>query len=148
MIIFTVIRTFLWVNPIGRKLLFGAAALVALFFCYRWVRNAGYADGQVAGKVQGIELGRKQMEASVTEAMKAIVAEHEQNVIAAENVEKERKRLNAVRMQVSADLRTGLGTIHRELGTVAERQARVDAIPATELTTVFRERLARLRTRP
>lgn len=104
----------LWANPLAKKFIVGAGAIMAIFWFLRVYGNRQYARGEMAGRQHMAAEIERQKRAEWQEREDAIAREAE--IVAGEKraVEAAIEQISRDRMDLSRQLRDGLASIQRE----------------------------------
>lgn len=133
----------LWANPLTRKIIIYAGITVAIFFALRWYSNRAYYQGMQEGRT-----------AVTTEIEKARAAEWkvkaDQLAAEATKIDAARQTVDAERDELARDRSIIKDALSRSLNEITLTQgvnnAKVDAVPATELDSALRAQSAKLAT--
>ena len=125
----------LWANPLVRKLLIGAAAMLAIFYALRLWSNRVYSEGFKSGKTAGLAEMETQKNAEWKTKADTIAAQ-------AAKIGADRKAL-AVQSAALIDARRGYESAFsrslKELNTRKEaNNAKVASIPDADLDSAIR----------
>ncbi len=135
----------LWANPLARKIIIGAAALLAVFYALRLWSNRVYSEGFKSGKTAGLA----EMEAAKNAEWKA-----KADAIAADAAKtaSDRKVLEAETSALADSRRQIEVTLSRSLKQVNERKeadnAKVASVPDSDLDAALRSVSADLAAKP
>jgi hypothetical protein len=131
----------LWGNPIARKIIIGAGALLAIFYALRLWSNRVYSEGFKSGKTAGLAEMEAQKTAEWKEKVGAMAADAAKNAADRKSLEAQASSLADSRRGIEAALSRSL----KQMNTRKEADnAKMASVPDSDLDAALRSVSANL----